>query len=569
MTSAELITELQATRPAADGAAARPRPGDRRRRAGAAVVSLRATLTLLAAAVRARRRAGDGRRAPRRGRGRRPARLRARSRRAWRRSRERPPLAERNRPGRPRPTRQAPPQLKAGTGAADAATPAPTTGRAQRYSAQLTLSVKDIDALSDATQQALRITRDLGGYLVTASYATSDSGTSVADAEGADRERAGRDRAALGSRQDRRPAGADRRPPGTGRRADEARDGSARADRAALGAARRAPTSTRRRGRRSRRAATPPAASSRRCGSPSAQVNAEARYATIQLTLQTPQSSVVRPRPVALRQRGRPCRRDPRGRGDGRALRARHRRAARCSSRSSSGSPGAGCAGGRTSTSCRARRRRRRSGSYDSGQSARQPGQLRDRVCDRLESTPVRLVLLQDQPLDARGGRRDHEAHRSPPRRRRAERAPGRRRLLRSLTWTRGARRPLARGPPNGSAPAYHTQPRSSSRKSVCRRDIKQPVEPRSCRRRARRARRRGCGTRDEARALLLAPPPRESEPERRLRRRRSQEARSRRRRACRYRGSVAPRQAPRSRSRWTAATHGGCRLRDRSRRAS
>ena len=76
------------------------------------------------------------------------------------------------------PARELAPQLKAGTGAADAATPGPTTGRAQRYSAQLTLSVKNIDALSDATQQALRITRDLGGYLVTASYATTDSGTS-------------------------------------------------------------------------------------------------------------------------------------------------------------------------------------------------------------------------------------------------------------------------------------------------------------------------------------------------------------------------------------------------------
>lgn len=71
------------------------------------------------------------------------------------------------------------PQLKTGaTAASDAATPAPTAGRAQRYSAQLTLSVKNIDALSSATQQALRITRDLGGYLVTASYATSDTGVS-------------------------------------------------------------------------------------------------------------------------------------------------------------------------------------------------------------------------------------------------------------------------------------------------------------------------------------------------------------------------------------------------------
>lgn len=75
-------------------------------------------------------------------------------------------------------TQELAPQLKAGATASDAATPAPTPGRAQSYSAQLTLSVKDIDALSGATQQALRITRDLGGYLVTASYATSDSGVS-------------------------------------------------------------------------------------------------------------------------------------------------------------------------------------------------------------------------------------------------------------------------------------------------------------------------------------------------------------------------------------------------------
>ncbi len=38
--------------------------------------------------------------------------------------------------------------------------------------------MKDIDALSSATQRALQITRDLGGYLVTASYATSDTGVS-------------------------------------------------------------------------------------------------------------------------------------------------------------------------------------------------------------------------------------------------------------------------------------------------------------------------------------------------------------------------------------------------------
>jgi hypothetical protein len=76
------------------------------------------------------------------------------------------------------PFRQAAPPLAKSGVAADAATPAPTTGRAQRYSAELTLSVKDVDALSDATQQALRITRDLGGYLVNVSYATSDTGVS-------------------------------------------------------------------------------------------------------------------------------------------------------------------------------------------------------------------------------------------------------------------------------------------------------------------------------------------------------------------------------------------------------
>ncbi len=63
--------------------------------------------------------------------------------------------------------------------AADTATtPAPAPGRAQSYSAQLSLTVKDTDALSAATQQALRITRDLGGHLVSVSYATSQSGTS-------------------------------------------------------------------------------------------------------------------------------------------------------------------------------------------------------------------------------------------------------------------------------------------------------------------------------------------------------------------------------------------------------
>ena len=66
------------------------------------------------------------------------------------------------------------------TGAADATraqTPAPTTGRAQRVTASLTIEVSDTDALSKATQEALQTTRSLGGYVVTVSYATSTDGT--------------------------------------------------------------------------------------------------------------------------------------------------------------------------------------------------------------------------------------------------------------------------------------------------------------------------------------------------------------------------------------------------------
>ena len=72
----------------------------------------------------------------------------------------------------------APPATFAGP-AQDAATakaPAPTTGRAQRYNATLTLAVDDTDALSSATQQALAIARDLGGYVVSVQYATGSSG---------------------------------------------------------------------------------------------------------------------------------------------------------------------------------------------------------------------------------------------------------------------------------------------------------------------------------------------------------------------------------------------------------
>jgi hypothetical protein len=62
------------------------------------------------------------------------------------------------------------------TGAVEAA-PAPTPGRAQRVSATLTVRVPDVDALSGATQEALDVTRSLGGYVVSVSYATADDGS--------------------------------------------------------------------------------------------------------------------------------------------------------------------------------------------------------------------------------------------------------------------------------------------------------------------------------------------------------------------------------------------------------
>jgi hypothetical protein len=190
------------------------------------------------------------------------------------------------------------PRAKAGAAAGvnpTAPAPAPTPGRAQRYSAQLTLSVKDADALSAATQQALRITRDLGGYLVTVSYATSDTGVSsltvkvptenvkdavvrltglgtivsqqvqIDDLQGQVDELTKRETVLRGqiARLSARLTATDLDP--ETRATLEARRDAARSALAQVRVAR-------------------------------AQVNAEARYATIQLTLQTTQSSVV---PVA------------------------------------------------------------------------------------------------------------------------------------------------------------------------------------------------------------------------------------------------------------------------------
>ncbi len=50
---------------------------------------------------------------------------------------------------------------------------APAGGRLQRYDATLKLRVKDVDGLSSATQRAINLTRGLGGYVGSISYATS------------------------------------------------------------------------------------------------------------------------------------------------------------------------------------------------------------------------------------------------------------------------------------------------------------------------------------------------------------------------------------------------------------
>jgi len=58
---------------------------------------------------------------------------------------------------------------------------APNPGRLERYQAFLRLRVDDADALSDAQQQAVRLTRSLGGYVVSLQSDVPDRGTGGAD----------------------------------------------------------------------------------------------------------------------------------------------------------------------------------------------------------------------------------------------------------------------------------------------------------------------------------------------------------------------------------------------------
>jgi Domain of unknown function (DUF4349) len=61
-----------------------------------------------------------------------------------------------------------------------AASPGPSTGRAQDYRATLTLLVDGTDELSATTQKALRSARRLGGYVLSVNYSTPEPGEGTA-----------------------------------------------------------------------------------------------------------------------------------------------------------------------------------------------------------------------------------------------------------------------------------------------------------------------------------------------------------------------------------------------------
>lgn len=179
MTSAELISELRAARPVAGDAlrervrelAAReperrrsPFAGFSLRRLGAVALPATAAVALAAAGAIGLSRSGDGGRVAVDA-GETVVREAAPTTPGW------SSAAQDKALGKLRAT---------GTAAAPAVGPGPVPGRPQRFSAQLTLKVRDSDALSAATQRALQITRSLGGYAVSVSYGSAeDAGTAA------------------------------------------------------------------------------------------------------------------------------------------------------------------------------------------------------------------------------------------------------------------------------------------------------------------------------------------------------------------------------------------------------
>ena len=108
------------------------------------------------------------------------------------------------------------PSADASAGAMKAA-PAPTTDRAQRYSATLALGVDDTDALSDATQRARHRPRPRGLRRLRA-VRDRHRGHVLAHAARPVRARRGRRRTPLDARHDPRPERPDPGPPGAARR---------------------------------------------------------------------------------------------------------------------------------------------------------------------------------------------------------------------------------------------------------------------------------------------------------------------------------------------------------------
>jgi hypothetical protein len=73
---------------------------------------------------------------------------------------------------------KAAPPAEATSGGVLGAVP-PATSRAQIYTAELTVRVADVDALSARTQEAIRLTRRLGGYVVSANFDAGTEGVST------------------------------------------------------------------------------------------------------------------------------------------------------------------------------------------------------------------------------------------------------------------------------------------------------------------------------------------------------------------------------------------------------
>ncbi|MBM2823021.1 MAG: hypothetical protein HW413_1767 [Thermoleophilia bacterium] len=71
------------------------------------------------------------------------------------------------------------PTLASGVGANQQSAIGPTDDRKQRVSATLTVEVADSDAVSRAAQDALDLTRRLGGHVVSASVATGEEGSAA------------------------------------------------------------------------------------------------------------------------------------------------------------------------------------------------------------------------------------------------------------------------------------------------------------------------------------------------------------------------------------------------------